>query len=83
MPIRLSGWLVLLLLVSACATQGIDTPVPTQTLIPPTITPSATPIRPTQTPENLPAPQDFILTPSLTPVTPIISSSDNFDRAFC
>lgn len=81
MPIRLLGWLVLVIFVSACASQRIDTPVPTQTLIPPTATSTATPIIPTQTPQDLPEPQDFILTPSLTPVLPIISTTEDFDIA--
>lgn len=81
MPIRLSGWLILILLVSACTSQRLDTPVPTQTLIPPTVTPTATPIIPTQTPQDLPEPQDLILTPSPTAVLPIISTTGNFDEA--
>jgi len=79
MPIRLSGWLIFVLFISACTAQQIDTPVPTQTLIPPTITPTAPPIRPTATPQDLPEPQDFSLTPSATPVLPIISTTYNFD----
>ena len=81
MPIKLSGWLILVLLVSACVSQQIDTPVPTQTLIPPTVTPTATAIIPTQTPQDLPAPQDFILTPSPTPLLPIIPTTEDFDVA--
>jgi hypothetical protein len=79
MPIRLSGWLVFILLVSACASQRIDTPVPTQTLNPPTVTSTATPIMPTRTPQDLPEPQDFILTPSPTPLLPIILPTTTFD----
>ena len=81
MPIRLSGWLILVLFVSACTSQQIDTPIPTQTLIPPTITPTATPISPTKTPQDLPEPQDFSLTPSSTPLLPIISTNYKFDIA--
>jgi hypothetical protein len=79
MPIKLSGWLIIVFFVSACATQRLDTPVPTQTLIPSTATPTATPIIPTKTPQDLPEPQDFVLTPTITPIMPILSTTDKFD----
>lgn len=76
---KLSGWLLLLLLLVACAPQRVDTPVPTQTLIPPTVTPTNTPTIPTITPQDLPAPQDFSLTPSPTPLQPLIDTDTRVD----
>lgn len=80
-PIRLLRWLFLVWIVSACAAQQTDAPVPTQTLIPSTATPTATPTQPTITPQNLPAAQDFILTPSPVPLLPIIETTSEFDEA--
>jgi len=75
------GWLLLLLVVVACTPQTPDAPVPTQTLIPPTVTPTVTPIVPTITPQDLPAPEDFSLTPSPTPLRPIINPDMTPDEA--
>ena len=80
-PIRLLGWLFLIWVVSACAAQQTGTPIPTQTLIPSTATPTATPTLPTITPQDLPAAQDFILTPSPVPLLPIIDTTIEFDKA--
>ena len=76
---KLSGWLVLMLIISACTSQQVETAIPTQTLIPPTITPTATPLLPTQTPQNLPEPQDLIVQPSLTPLSPLVATTLTFD----
>ncbi len=76
---KLLGVVIFLLMIGACTPAIIDTPVPTQTLIPPTITPTATPIIPTPTPQNLPEAQSFILTPSPTPLRPLLQSQQSFD----
>lgn len=81
MPIRVLGWLCLMWVVSACATQQIDTPIPTQTLVPSTATSTATPTLPTITPQDLPAAQDFLLTPSPVPISPIIQTTFDFDES--
>ncbi len=76
---RLSGWLLLLLSIVACSPQAVDTPIPTLTLIPPTVTPTVTPIIPTTTPQDLPVAQDFVLTPSPMPLQPMINSDMTVD----
>jgi hypothetical protein len=76
---KMLGWLILWLMVVACTPQVTNTPVPTQTLIPPTVTPTSTPIQPTITPQDLPRAQEFNLTPSPTPLRPLLVSSDEFD----
>lgn len=76
---KMLGWFVLWLLIVACTPQATDTPVPTQTLIPPTVTPTSTPIQPTITPQDLPQAQEFILTPSPTPLRSLLNSSDEFE----
>lgn len=76
---KLSGWFVLLLIVVGCTPQLRDTPIPTLTLIPPTITPTITPVLPTITPQELPDAQDFNLTPSPTPLRPLIDSDISID----
>lgn len=69
------GWLVLLVFLSACTSTLEQTSVPTQTLIPATATPTATPILPTNTPQDLPAPQDLLHTPTSIPLAPILQSN--------
>lgn len=79
MPIKLLWWLLLLFVVAACSPQQVNSVVPTQTLVPSTETPTATPTLPTVTPQDLPVPQDFLFTPSPIPLSPIITTSLDFD----
>lgn len=82
MWMRLPGWLVVLgLCVVACSPTQESVVVPTQTLIPSTATPTATPVTPTITPQNLPAPEDFEISPTPIAIEPMLPTSLLFDHS--
>ncbi len=63
-------------LISSCSTPQAPILLPTQTLVPPTITPTITPTQPTATPRALTSPLDLVATPNNQTIESLIPSND-------
>lgn len=68
--------------LAACVPAGTPVPVATQTLIPATATLTPLPVTPTPPPATLPEPGDIVVTPTTTPIVPLMKSEIVLPDAF-